>query len=128
MLNRNEKKILKSGKYVAVPVNLQLLLSPSELYVLNAIRHYNNIGVTELSRISVSLLTSSTGLSKQTVLNALKGLVDLGVIQRLNYSSSGSLYKVLYERWGKALDKLNAIPNPTERLELAKKLKINKLQ
>ena len=123
-INNSEKRILKSGKFVAVPINLQLLLTPAQLYVMNAIRHYNNIGNP---RISVSLFMSTTGLSKQTVLNALSALTELGIIERVHYNTSGSVYRVIYKGWGEAVEALNKVPDAEVRKKLANTLKQNML-
>ena len=119
-MNKNEKKILELGLYVALPINLQLLLTQSERDVLNTLRHLDNIGT---SCASLSLLRLYTGLSGKTIQCALRNLETLGVISKGAVCKAGTHYQVLYKRLGSALMQLNQEKSPVGRLRLADKFR-----
>ena len=119
-MNNNEKRILELGLYVALPINLQLLLTQSERDVLNTLRHLDNIGTR---CASLSLLRLYTGLSGKTIQGALRNLEKLGVISKGAVCKAGTHYQVLYKRLGSALIQLNQEKSPVERLRLADKFR-----
>ena len=123
-LSKNEQKVIDLGFYVAVPINLQILLTQSERDVLNSIRHLKSIGTR---CISLSLLRVYTGLSGKTIQLALYNLIALGVLSKGAVCKSGTYYDVVYKKLYMALKRLRQERNPIERLRIADSFRGNAL-
>lgn len=120
-ISKGEQAILEMGLNVAVPINLNMLLTQSERDVLNIIRHRTCI---KRPHISISLFSLLTGLSENTIRKARDSLLAMGIIEVDNKGISiGKEYKVKYDILMPMIIQLNEEKNPVKRLGLADKLR-----
>lgn len=111
-----EANIIQCGLYVVCPINLQIILTRSELCIFNSIRHSKNLGQ---KRISISTLRIMTGLTEKTITTARDSLIELGLIEQGTITSVGTEYHIKYSKLCKCLNKINSESNPVGRLILA---------
>ena len=115
-ISLGEQKIIQCGLYVTCPINLQILLTKSELCILNSIRHSQNLGHR---RISISALRIMTGLTEKTIKAARNSLIELGFIEQYSVTPVGTEYHIKFSKLCKCLGKINCELNPVGRLILA---------
>lgn len=115
-ISRGEQHILNKGLFVAVPINLLIVLKQSERDVLTVIRHMNNIGKPI---ISYSLFRLYTGQTDKTVREAIKSLERMGIVEVGKVCKKGTRYSVNYKVLNNILDDLYEEGNPVKRLEIA---------
>lgn len=111
-----DELINKFGYYVCMPINFVVVFTPSELVVLSVIKHCLNIGT---DAISISLLKVWTGLSQNTIKDALTSLVDLDVLSKGSVSKKGTFYKINDKKLARLYMELNKTVAPVERLRIA---------
>ena len=104
------------GLYVQMPINLTILLTPSECAVLNIIRHCNCIN----SRVmSLSLFEVLTGMTENTVKKALTSLQRMKLIDKGVVCKAGTYYSINYKTLWTIIKQLNDERNPIERMRIA---------
>ncbi len=101
-----------------MPIVLQVLLSPSELMVLNTIIHFSDLKETDLKKpfISVSMFTAFTGRDRKTVRKALTTLEHFGIIKRGKTGRDGTHYEPQNPRITQLVGTLNKEHNMINRL------------
>ena len=114
------KSYLTDGHYVEMPIVLQVLLSPSELMVLNTIIHFSDL---KERFISVSLFTAFTGRDRKTVRKALTTLEHLGIIKKGKTGRNGTHYELQNPKLTQLVGTLNKERNMINRLIRADKLR-----
>ena len=119
-ISKGEQVIIDLGLYVALPINLQILLDQSERDVLNSLRHCYNVGQ---EFVSLSVLALMTGLGEKTIRKARDKLIDMGVLKKGVVCGLGTHYPIDYSRLCSALIELNNEPDPLKRKELSKQLR-----
>jgi hypothetical protein len=119
-LSKGEKLLVSLGRYVVMPVNLQILLDQSERDVLNSLRHCYNMGE---SYVSTSVIQLMTGLGDKTIRKAKDRLIEMGFLNKGIVCGKGTHYEIDYKRLSASLGELNAEPNPIARIELSKQLR-----
>lgn len=121
-ISKGEELIFKLGRYVSLPINLQILLDQSERDVLNSLRHCYNIGE---SFVSASVLALMTGLGEKTIRKARDRLIDMGILTKGTVCGLGTHYSIEYKKLCSALYELNKEPDPIKRINLAKEIRLN---
>ena len=119
------KSYLTGGYFVEMPIVLQVLLSPSELMVLNTIIHFSDLKGTDLKdkSISVSMFIAFTGRDRKTVRKALATLEHLGIIKRGKTGRDGTHYEPQNPRLTQLVGTLNKERNMINRLIRADRLR-----
>lgn len=111
-----DELIVQNGYYVCLPINFAVVFTPSELIVLSVIKHNLNIGT---KTFSISLLKVWTGLSQNTIKDALTSLVDLDVLSKGSVSKKGTFYKINEKKLARLYLELNKTTSAVERLRIA---------
>ena len=113
---KGEDLMADLGLFVQMPINLTILLTPSECAVLNIIRHCNCIN----SRVmSLSLFEVLTGMTENTVKKALTSLERMNLIEKGAICKSGTFYNIVYKTLWTIIKQLNNERNPIERMRIA---------
>ena len=99
-----------------MPINLTIVLTPSESAVLNIIRHCNNI---QTRVMSLSLFEVMSGMTENTVKKALNSLKRLNLIEKGAVCKAGTYYSINYKTLYTLIWRLNAERNPVERMRIA---------
>lgn len=115
MSNRPDAAILRLGRFVQMPIDLQILLQPKELAVFNTIRHMSDM---QTKTISYSLFTVYTGYDKKTIGSALKSLVNLGLVEAGSVTKDGTIYTIKEKTLYSIIKKLSDTLNPVERMRV----------
>lgn len=122
--DKAEKYLRTQGRWVALPINLMLILSPRDICVLSCIRHCLCANVKHISN---SVLSDMTGLAESTINLAKVSLSSLGL---LNIQSSGNgvlkygaIYSINYDLLCDIVYRLNNAEDPAARLVLANTIK-----
>jgi len=108
------KSYLTGGHFVEMPIVLQVLLSPSELMVLNTIIHFSDL--PDRTFISVSMFTAFTGRDRKTVRKALATLEHLGIIKKGKTGRAGTYYEPQNPRITQLVGTLNKERDMINRL------------
>ena len=119
-IHKGEQAIIDMGMYVALPINMNLLLTQNERDVLNVIRHCNNNGERYISN---SVFRIMTGMAENTIRKARDSLIKLGIIEKGKTTTIGTEYKVNFKNLCTNVKNLNEQRNPVKRLALADKLR-----
>ena len=119
-IHKGEQAIIDMGVYVALPINLNILLTQNERDVLNVIRHCNNNGERFISN---SVFRIMTGMAENTVRKARDSLIRLGIIEKVEITTKGTEYKVNFKNLCTMIKNLNEQRNPVKRLRLADELR-----
>lgn len=119
-IHKGEQAIIDMGMYVALPINMNILLTQNERDVLNVIRHCNNNGERYISN---SVFRIMTGMAENTIRKARDSLIKLGIIEKGKTTTIGTEYKVNFKRLCTMVKNLNEQRNPVKRLALADKLR-----
>ncbi len=113
---KGEEKLAELGLYIQMPINLTIVLTPSESAVLNIIRHCNNI---QTRVMSLSLFEVMSGMTENTVKKALNSLKRLNLIEKGAVCKAGTYYSINYKTLYTLIRQLNAERNPVERMRIA---------
>lgn len=124
-ISKGEQVIIDLGLYVALPINLQILLDQSERDVLNSLRHCYNVGQVF---VSTSVLALMTGLGEKTIRNARDRLVDMGFLSKGKVCGLGTHYPIEYKKLYTSLLALNNEPDPEKRFKMAKEMRYKYLK
>lgn len=119
-IHKGEQAIIDMGVYVALPINMNILLTQNERDVLNVIRHCNNNGERYISN---SVFRIMTGMAENTIRKARDSLIKLGIIEKGKTTTIGTEYKVNFKNLCTMVKNLNGQRNPVKRLALADKLR-----
>lgn len=119
-IHKGEQALIDMGIYVALPINLNILLTQNERDVLNVIRHCNNNGERYISN---SVFRIMTGMAENTIRKARDSLIKLGIIEKGKTTTIGTEYKVNFKNLCTNVKNLNEQRNPVKRLALADKLR-----
>ena len=119
-IHKGEQAIIDMGMYVALPINMNLLLTQNERDVLNVIRHCNNNGERFISN---SVFRIMTGMAENTIRKARDSLMQLELIEKVKTTTKGTEYKVNFKSLCTMVKKLNEQRNPVKRLRLADELR-----
>lgn len=119
-IHKGEQAIIDMGVYVALPINLNILLTQNERDVLNVIRHCN---INRERFISNSVFRIMTGMAENTVRKARDSLIRLGIIEKVEITTKGAEYKVNFKNLCTMVKNLNEQRNPVKRLRLADELR-----
>lgn len=119
-IHKGEQALIDMGIYVALPINLNMLLTQNERDVLNVIRHCNNNGERYISN---SVFRIMTGMAENTIRKARDSLIKLGIIEKGKTTTIGTEYKVNFKNLCTNVKNLNEQRNPVKRLALADKLR-----
>ena len=119
-IHKGEQAIIDMGMYVALPINMNILLTQNERDVLNVIRHCNNNGERYISN---SVFRIMTGMAENTIRKARDSLIRLEIIEKVKTTTSGTEYKVNFKRLCTMVKNLNEQRNPVKRLCLADELR-----
>lgn len=111
-----EEEMAELGLYIQMPINLTIVLTPSESAVLNIIRHCNNI---QTRVMSLSLFEVMSGMTENTVKKALKSLQRLNLIEKGAVCKAGTYYSINYKTLYALIKRLNKERNPVERMRIA---------
>lgn len=114
------KPYLNDGLYVEMPIVLQVLLTPSELVVLNTVVHLSD---TQYRFVSQSLIAIYTGVDKKTVKASLDYLESLGILKKGSTCQRGTHYDINENRLTQIVRTLNHERNPVHRLRIADKIR-----
>ena len=119
-IHKGEQALIDMGMYVALPINMNILLTQNERDVLNVIRHCNNNGERFISN---SVFRIMTGMAENTIRKARDSLIQLEIIEKVKTTTSGTEYKVNFKSLCTMVKKLNEQRNPVKRLRLADELR-----
>ena len=119
-IHKGEQAIIDMGVYVALPINMNILLTQNERDVLNVIRHCNNNGEHYISN---SVFRIMTGMAENTVRKARDSLIKLELIEKVKTTTLGTEYKVNFKNLCTMVKNLNEQRNPVKRLRLADELR-----
>ena len=119
-IHKGEQALIDMGMYVALPINMNILLTQNERDVLNVIRHCNNNGERFISN---SVFRIMTGMAENTIRKARDSLIQLEIIEKVKTTTSGTEYKVNFKSLCTMVKKLNEQRNPVKRLSLADELR-----
>ena len=119
-IHKGEQALIDMGMYVALPINMNILLTQNERDVLNVIRHCNNNGERFISN---SVFRIMTGMAQNTIRKARDSLIQLEIIEKVKTTTSGTEYKVNFKSLCTMVKKLNEQRNPVKRLSLADELR-----
>lgn len=114
------KPYLNDGLFVEMPIVLQVLLTPSELVVLNTVIHLTD---TQYRFVSQSMITVYTGVDKKTVKAALDYLESLRILKKGSTCQRGTHYEINEARLTQLVRTMNRERNPVQRLRLADKIR-----
>lgn len=113
---KGEEKLAELGLYIQMPINLTVVLTPSESAVLNIIRHCNNI---QTRVMSLSLFEVMSGMTENTVKKALTSLQKMELIEKGAVCKAGTYYSINYKTLYTLIWRLNKERNPVERMRIA---------
>ena len=119
-IHKGEQALIDMGVYVALPINLNILLTQNERDILNVIRHCNNNGERFISN---SVFRIMTGMAENTIRKARDSLMQLELIEKVKITTKGTEYKVNFKSLCTMVKKLNEQRNPVKRLRLADELR-----
>ena len=119
-IHQGEQALIDMGVYVALPINLNILLTQNERDILNVIRHCNNNGERFISN---SVFRIMTGMAENTIRKARDSLMQLELIEKVKTTTKGTEYKVNFKSLCTMVKKLNEQRNPVKRLRLADELR-----
>lgn len=119
-IHKGEQALIDMGVYVALPINLNILLTQNERDILNVIRHCNNNGERFISN---SVFRIMTGMAENTIRKARDSLMQLELIEKVKTTTKGTEYKVNFKSLCTMVKKLNEQRNPVKRLRLADELR-----
>lgn len=111
--NKKEIELCKTGFYITLPINLNMLLNQNEKDVFNVIRHCLNF---QRKYISISIFEIMTGLSENTIRKARDNLTAMGLIEYETFKNNCNKYKINYDKLIKIMLELNKEKNPVARL------------
>ena len=111
-----DELVAQYGYYVCLPINFVIVFTPSELVVLSVVKHCLNIGT---KAISLSLLKVWTGLSQNTIKDALTSLLGLDVLSKGKVCKKGTIYTINEKKLARLYMELNKTTSPVERLRIA---------
>jgi DNA-binding Lrp family transcriptional regulator len=111
--NKKEIELCRTGFYIPLPINLNMLLTQNERDVLNVIRHCLNF---KRKYISISVFEIMTGLSENTIRKARDKLQEIGLIKYETFKNNCNKYKINYDKLIKIILELNEEKNPVARL------------
>lgn len=122
--DKAERYIRDQGQWVALPINLMLILNPRDMCVLSCIRHCLCANVKHISN---SVLSEMTGYAESTINLSKVSLSSMGLVTIQSSGNGalkyGAIITINYELLCNIVHSLNSEKDPKARLVLADSIK-----